>query len=144
MSCSCRLVLSVLFWLSCSGCPGCLTLTVLCCHPILASCSGSPILEVLPLFFLSRSGCPVLLFSNPTVLSWQPCPDSSFQAVLSWQSCSACPVLLVLSCQSSVLPVLFRCPVHSILFRLSCSVWTVLPVPFWMSHSACPALPVLF
>jgi hypothetical protein len=99
--------LPVLFRMSCSACPVCLSFLAFPVSPAQFVC---PILSV----------CPALPVMFLPVLSWLYWHDSLILPVSFWLSCSACPVLLVLYCLScSASPVLF------------CHSSFVLPVLSW-------------
>ncbi len=129
-----RCPLAILFYLPCSGFP--ILLVMLC--------PGRPVLVLSVmaiLFYLSFCVCPVLgvlfLLSSPFALSWLYCPDCSALAILFWQPCSVNSVWSCFACP--VPPIQFR----SVLFCLSCSACSVLPVHLSLSDSACTIMPVL-
>ncbi len=116
---------SVLFWLSCPGCPGCLVPAVLS--------RGYPVLAVLSC--VSYSDCPVP--------SWQSC--ASF-----YLPCSGCTVPTVAFCLSFLAVLSFLSCLGSLLFPVLCLSWhsyprsSVLAVLSWWSFPGSPVLAVLF
>jgi hypothetical protein len=123
LTCTCWAVLAVMFQLSC---------------PVILSplsCSGHPVLSVLPRLAFSswpvRPACPLWpvpavlsRLSCPAVQSWLPCPDFPISDVLSFLSCSGHPVFL------------FPFPPVPLSFP-SCQVLTDL------SYLFCPCCPVV-
>ncbi len=95
---------------------------------VLSVCAFLEVLSLNVLFWMSFSGCPLMV---------------TYLDVICWMSGCGCPVLdvpFLLSC--------FGCPVLAVLFGISCSGCPVLDVLFWLSVLAilfwtpCPGGPV--
>ncbi len=114
---------TVLFWLSCHGCP----------LPKVA-CLSCPFLTVM--FWPSYPGWPVRL----------TCPGWPDTADLTWLSYLDFPDSIVLLCHATVVLLKFSCSkslVRVLLFRFSCLGFLVQVFLFWFSCSLCFVLVVL-